>query len=145
MDRFPLPPLATRRHLRLVLDRARCTGASHPACPMPNARTDLTEPCISSGALFVWTYQHNQQPSSSVFLSQQTSEQYFQHNKPAKRTGWGSIAPVRGSLRPSSEDRKPASQHAAQSQGLFSSKNFQDSLSHQIFERMHEVLNIDKK
>jgi hypothetical protein len=38
-------------------------------------------------ALFVWTYQHNQQPSSSVFLSQQTSEQYFQHNKPAKRTG----------------------------------------------------------
>jgi hypothetical protein len=32
--------------------------------------------------------QHNQQPSSSVFLSQQTSEQYFQHNNPAKRTGW---------------------------------------------------------
>jgi hypothetical protein len=27
-------------------------------------------------------------PSSSVFLSQQTSEQCFQHNKPAKRTGW---------------------------------------------------------
>jgi hypothetical protein len=24
--------------------------------------------------LFVWTYQQNQQPSSSVFLSQQTSE-----------------------------------------------------------------------
>jgi hypothetical protein len=39
-------------------------------------------------ALFVWTYQQNQQPSSSVFLSQQTSEQCFQHNKPAKRTGW---------------------------------------------------------
>jgi hypothetical protein len=38
-------------------------------------------------ALFVWTYQHNQQPSSSAFLSQQTSEQYFQHNKPAKRIG----------------------------------------------------------
>jgi hypothetical protein len=38
-------------------------------------------------ALFVWTYQHNQQPSSSVFLSQQTSKQYFQHNEPAKRTG----------------------------------------------------------
>jgi hypothetical protein len=38
-------------------------------------------------ALFVWTYQQNQQPSSSVFLSQQTSEQCFQHNKPAKRTG----------------------------------------------------------
>jgi hypothetical protein len=37
--------------------------------------------------LFVWTYQQNQQPSSSVFLSQQTSEQCFQHNKPAKRTG----------------------------------------------------------
>jgi hypothetical protein len=28
-----------------------------------------------------------QQPSSSVFLSQPTSEQCFQHNKPAKRTG----------------------------------------------------------
>jgi hypothetical protein len=39
-------------------------------------------------ALFVWTYQQNQQSSSSVFLSQQTSEQCFQHNKPAKRTGW---------------------------------------------------------
>jgi hypothetical protein len=38
-------------------------------------------------ALFVWTYQQNQQSSSSVFLSQQTSEQCFQHNKPAKRTG----------------------------------------------------------
>jgi hypothetical protein len=38
-------------------------------------------------ALFVWTYQQNQQPSSSVFLTQQTSEQCFQHNKPAKRTG----------------------------------------------------------
>jgi hypothetical protein len=38
-------------------------------------------------ALFVWTYQQNQQPSSSIFLSQQTSEQCFQHNKPAKRTG----------------------------------------------------------
>jgi hypothetical protein len=37
--------------------------------------------------LFVWTYQQNQQPSNSVFLSQQTSKQYFQHNKPAKRTG----------------------------------------------------------
>jgi hypothetical protein len=36
----------------------------------------------------VWTYQQNQQPSSSVFLSQQTSEQCFQHNKPAKRTGY---------------------------------------------------------
>jgi hypothetical protein len=40
-----------------------------------------------STALFVWTYQQNQQSSSSVFLSQQTSEQCFQHNKPAKRTG----------------------------------------------------------
>jgi hypothetical protein len=30
-----------------------------------------------SNALFVWTYQQNQQPSSSVFLSQQTSEQCF--------------------------------------------------------------------
>jgi hypothetical protein len=40
-----------------------------------------------SFALFVWTYQQNQQPSSSVFLLQQTSEQCFQHNKPAKRTG----------------------------------------------------------
>jgi hypothetical protein len=38
-------------------------------------------------ALFIWSYQQNQQPSSSVFLSQQTSEQCFQHNKPAKRTG----------------------------------------------------------
>jgi hypothetical protein len=38
-------------------------------------------------ALFVWTYQQNMQQSNSVFLSQQTSEQYFQHNKPAKRTG----------------------------------------------------------
>jgi hypothetical protein len=42
-------------------------------------------------ALFDWTYQHNQQLSSSVFLSQQTSEQYFQHNKPAKRTGCPSL------------------------------------------------------
>jgi hypothetical protein len=42
-------------------------------------------------ALFVWTYQQNQQPSSSVFLSQQTSEQCFQHNKPAKRTGRSSF------------------------------------------------------
>jgi hypothetical protein len=41
-----------------------------------------------SVALFVWTYQQNQQSSSSVFLSQQTSEQCFQHNKPAKRTDW---------------------------------------------------------
>jgi hypothetical protein len=30
--------------------------------------------------------EQNQQPSSSVFLSQQTSERCFQHNKPAKRT-----------------------------------------------------------
>jgi hypothetical protein len=43
---------------------------------------------VNSDALFVWTYQQNQQPSNSVFLSQQTSEQCFQHNKPAKRTGW---------------------------------------------------------
>jgi hypothetical protein len=42
-------------------------------------------------ALFVWTYQQNQQSSSSVFLSQQTSEQCFQHNKPAKRTGWKKV------------------------------------------------------
>jgi hypothetical protein len=42
---------------------------------------------IPAFVLFVWTYQQNQQPSSSVFLSQQTSEQCFQHNKPAKRTG----------------------------------------------------------
>jgi hypothetical protein len=42
---------------------------------------------LESFALFVWTYQQNQQPSSSVFFSQQTSEQCFQHNKPAKRTG----------------------------------------------------------
>jgi hypothetical protein len=40
-----------------------------------------------ANAMFVWTYQQNQQSSSSVFLSQQTSEQCFQHNKPAKRTG----------------------------------------------------------
>jgi hypothetical protein len=40
---------------------------------------------LESFALFVWTYQQNQQPSSSVFFSQQTSEQCFQHNKPAKR------------------------------------------------------------
>jgi hypothetical protein len=39
--------------------------------------------------LFVWTYQQNQQLSSSIFLSQQTSKQCFQHNKPAKRTGRG--------------------------------------------------------
>jgi hypothetical protein len=42
---------------------------------------------LETHTLFVWTYQQNQQPFSSVFLSQQTSEQYFQHNKPAKRTG----------------------------------------------------------
>jgi hypothetical protein len=35
-------------------------------------------------ALFVSLDQQNQQSSSSVFLSQQTSEQYFSHNKPAK-------------------------------------------------------------
>jgi hypothetical protein len=29
-------------------------------------------------ALFVWAIQRNQQSSSSIFLSQQTSEQYFQ-------------------------------------------------------------------
>jgi hypothetical protein len=40
-----------------------------------------------TNALFVWTYQQNQYPSSSIFLSQQTSEQCFQHNKPVKRTG----------------------------------------------------------
>jgi hypothetical protein len=37
-------------------------------------------------ALFVWTYQQNQQPSSNIFLSQQTNEECFQHNKAAKRT-----------------------------------------------------------
>jgi hypothetical protein len=42
---------------------------------------------LKTNALFVWTYQQNQQSSSSVFLSQQTSEQCFQHNKPAKQTG----------------------------------------------------------
>jgi hypothetical protein len=30
-------------------------------------------------------------------------------------------------------------------EGLFSSKIFQDFLSHQIFKRMHKALNIDKK
>jgi hypothetical protein len=30
-------------------------------------------------------------------------------------------------------------------EGLFSSKVFQDFLSHRIFKRMHETLNIDKK
>jgi hypothetical protein len=38
-------------------------------------------------ALFVSLDQQNQQPSNNIFLSQQTSEQYFLHNKPAKRTG----------------------------------------------------------
>jgi hypothetical protein len=52
-------------------------------------RTVLPPAALISHALFVWTYQQNQQPSSSVFLSQQTSEQCFQHNKPAKRTGCG--------------------------------------------------------
>jgi hypothetical protein len=40
------------------------------------------------------TYQQNQQQFNSVFLLQQISEQYFQHNKPAKRTEcspWGWI------------------------------------------------------
>jgi hypothetical protein len=41
---------------------------------------------LDMNALLVWTYQQNQQSSSSVFLSQQTSEQCFQDNKPAKRT-----------------------------------------------------------
>jgi hypothetical protein len=49
------------------------------------ADLDASSPDLD--ALFVWTYQQNQQPSSSVFLSQQTNEQCFQHNKPAKRTG----------------------------------------------------------
>jgi hypothetical protein len=42
---------------------------------------------VSTLVPFVWTYQQNQQSFSSVFLSQQTSEHYFQYNKPAKRTG----------------------------------------------------------
>jgi hypothetical protein len=32
---------------------------------------------VQAAALFVWTYQQNQQLSSSIFLSQQTSEQCF--------------------------------------------------------------------
>jgi hypothetical protein len=48
---------------------------------------EIKQLVLGVDALFVWTYQQNQQPSSSVFLSQQTSEQCFQHNKPAKRTG----------------------------------------------------------
>jgi hypothetical protein len=51
-----------------------------------------------SDALFVLTYQQNQQPSSSVFLSQQTSEQCFQHNKPAKRTGCEAMAVFRSEI-----------------------------------------------
>jgi hypothetical protein len=44
--------------------------------------------CVKkTDTLFVSLYQQNQQPSSSVFLSQQTSEQYFQHNKSVKQTG----------------------------------------------------------
>jgi hypothetical protein len=54
-----------------------------------NVRSSIVKTVLESiaSALFVWTYQQNQQSSSSVFLSQQTSEQCFQHNKPAKRTG----------------------------------------------------------
>jgi hypothetical protein len=37
----------------------------------------ISETCITTFAPFVWTYQQNQQLSSSVFLSQQTSEQCF--------------------------------------------------------------------
>jgi hypothetical protein len=66
----------TRHVLVLEMTDAQCWTAAGPACT----------------ALFVWTYQHNQQLSSSVFLSQQISEQYFQHNKPAKRTGCTSLA-----------------------------------------------------
>jgi hypothetical protein len=49
---------------------------------LQNIKLPLLRVCV----LFVWTYQQNQQQSSSVFLSQQISEQCFQHNKPAKRT-----------------------------------------------------------
>jgi hypothetical protein len=61
-------------------------------CESPHsimARSDYTT--STTNALFVWTYQQNQQPSNSVFLSQQTSEQCFQHNKQAKRTGRNTI------------------------------------------------------
>jgi IS4 transposase len=54
---------------------------------LPNFLFFISAELVLIYALFVWTYQQNQQPSSSVFLSQQTSEQCFQHNKPAKRTG----------------------------------------------------------
>jgi hypothetical protein len=53
---------------------------------------------VQNNALFVWTYQQNQQPSSSVFLSQQISEQCFQHNKPAKRTGCKAAAAATTSI-----------------------------------------------
>jgi hypothetical protein len=56
---------------------------AHTQDPCRFARTHHT--------LFVWTYQQNQQPSSSIFLSQQTSEQCFRHNKPVKRTWCGSV------------------------------------------------------
>jgi hypothetical protein len=54
--------------------------------------------CQKFVAMFVWTYQQNQQSSSSVFLSQQTSEQCFQHNKPVKRTGCVTVNSRAGSV-----------------------------------------------
>jgi hypothetical protein len=70
--------------------RCPCGDGHHTWAKRTSANSfDLSAESAVVGTLFVWTYQQNQQPSSSVFLSQQTSKQCFQHNKPAKRTGTG--------------------------------------------------------